>query len=133
MTTTDQRTALIMSHHILNDLWLRAGIYSQCVDAQQLMAAIRGREAAGDWGWRVRCDEPALAFIREHAPELTRLWPAVFGQVAVPRVATISQALAMIGQTVAGIESDGRGLRLVFESGDALLIAEDGDLDWRAA
>jgi hypothetical protein len=132
VTTIDQRVALVMGGDTLNDLWLRASIYLPRVDAQQLMAAIRGREASGEC-WRVRCDEPALSFIREHAPELMRLWPAVFGDAPVPRVATISQAMAMVGQTVAGIESDGHGLRIVFESGDALLIAEDGDLDWRAA
>lgn len=132
MTITDQRTALVMSHDTLNDLWLLAGIYAQREDAQQLMAAIRGREASGI-GWRVRCDGPALDFIRKQAPEHAARWPEVFGPVAVPRVATISEAVAMVGQTVAGIESDGRGLRLVFESGDALLIGENGDLDWRAA
>lgn len=131
-STTDQRTALVMRTATMNDLWLRAGLYAKRVDAQQLLAAIRGREASGI-GWRVRCDAPALDFIREHAPEHAARWPEVFGLVRVPRAATISEAMAMIGQTVAGIESDGRGLRLVFESGDALLIAEDGGLDWRAA
>lgn len=132
MTTTAQRTALVMSTATLEALALRAGIHGQRVDAKQLLAAIDSREAEG-MNWRVRCDEPALSFIRGHAPEIAQLWPEVFGAVKVPRAATISQVIEAIGQTVAGIESDGHALRLQFESGDALLIGATGQLDWLAA
>lgn len=132
MTTTDQRTRLLMSTATLNDLWLRASVYGQRVDAKQVMAAIRGRVLLPRGEWRVYCDEPALTFIREQAPDLARLWPAVFGDVPVPRAATLAAfAHEAIGQTVAGVEVDGQAVRVVFESG-ATLVAT-GDVDWRGA
>lgn len=135
MSTTTNRTNLIIDAATFDTLYALSQIppNGREDDARALRKALTTSTQASPSTWRVACDEAALRYIRERAPEVAARWPAVFGEVEVPRAATISQVCAAIGQTVAGIESDGEGLRLVFASGDALLIRPDGALDWRQA
>lgn len=134
MSTTTDRTNLTMSMATFDELYIRAQVPqpAQERDARALRRALTASEVIAG-RVHVACCPAALRFVREAAPEIARRWPAVFGDVDVPRAATISQVCGAIGQTVAGIESDGDSLRLVFESGDALLIGVDGALDWRGA
>ncbi len=135
MTTTDQRTQLVMSKATLHALSARASLVPPGTPGRRALdAAIARRESLSFGRWRVPCDEPALAFIREHAPEIARMWPAVFGDVAVPRAATIIEiANRAPGQVVAGLTVINGQLRLSFESGDALLIGREARIEWRTA
>jgi hypothetical protein len=138
-TDTETRVSLMMSAATRDDLYLRAATAAAPDErAASLLRAIARQELAGTARaaeWRIRCDSFALAFIREETPEVARNWPAVFGDVPVPR----SHILALIGagapgQTVAGVHLDGTGMvRLEFESGDALIVDGNGALDWRPA
>ncbi len=138
MTTTDQRTQLVMSEATFSALMVRAQIRAGDFGADSLMRALRLArqvlDAGPDGKWRVACDTAALAFVREHAPEIARMWPAVFGDVAVPAAATIIEiATQAPGQIVAGLTVIDGQVRLSFESGDALLIGREARIDWRPA
>lgn len=134
MSTTTDRTNLVMDLTTFDDLYMRASIpHPQWIrEARALRRALTASKVSNG-RVRVACGPAGLAFIRTQAPQIARRWPAVFGDVVVPRAATISEVCDAIGRTVAGIESDGESLRLAFESGDALLIGADGALDWRGA
>lgn len=135
VSTTEQRTQLVMSTATLNALSLCATtVPTGLVGAQAMLRALRHREDALAGRWRVPCEPLALDFIREQAPEIARLWPEVFGDVPVPGPATIIEiATEAPGQVVSGVMViDGR-VRLAFESGDALLIGSTVEIDWRPA
>ena len=135
MTATEAHTQLVMSLATFQDLWTRATVFvsGDDVGAVALRRALAWKEVIGDGRVRVRCDEEALAFILSDAPEFARLWPAVFGDVDVPRHSVVALIARAIGQTVSGVQCDRDGsLRLSFESGDALLVDADGGLDWRS-
>lgn len=136
---TDHATPLLMSVGTFDELWLRAqfpGTASATMQARAraMRAALAASEHATATTVRVRCCAVALAFISDCAPDIARSWPAVFGgDVDVPRaLVLIDIAGHAIGQTVAGVLLEADSLRVDFESGDALVVAADGRLDWRS-
>lgn len=137
MATVDTRTQLVMGPGTFDELWVCAQVAITpvaCEGGRALRRALTDCEPAEGGRVRVRCDHAALDFIRSSAPLIARRWPAVFGEVRVPRLHLLAALAAqMPGQVVAGVEAGQGALRLQFESGDALLIAADGTLDWRAS
>lgn len=128
------RTPLVMDLATFDELYMRAQFppRGHSDNARSMKRALTQSEASKG-SVRVRCDDAALDFIREVTPELARRWPAVFGDVDVPRGAVVARiANEAIGQTVAGVivERDGM-LRLAFESGAALIVGTDGALEWQ--
>jgi hypothetical protein len=133
-TDTETNAQLVMSRATRDDLLMRATVaLANDSRADSLMRALVTTASASDW-YRVTCDEAALAFIRDRAPEIARHWPAVFGEVQVPRPNMLAViAHSAVGQTVAGVHVDRAGvLRIEFESGDALRF-DYGVVDWQAA
>ncbi len=135
MATTDHVTALTMSVATFDELYMLALMpprRGMVTGARALRRALTWSDVDGDQV-RVKCDADALDFIAQAAPEVARRWPAVFGDgVEVPRVAVfIAIAKDMIGQTVAGVTMLGDELSVDFTSGDVLVVAPDGGLDWR--
>lgn len=132
---TDARTQLVMSARTSEDLLIRAHVPTAgcAAGARALQHALLWRVPLDDGRVRVHCDRTALAFILQAAPDIARKWPAIFGDVDVPREYTLTQIAGAAGQTVSGVQIQGASVRLDFASGDALLIGEDGAIDWRAA
>lgn len=137
--TTTEATPLLMSVGTFDELWLRAqfpGTASAQTQARAraMRAALAASEAVTATSVRVSCCATALAFIADCAPDLARAWPAVFGDdLDVPRALVLIEiASRAVGQTVAGVLLEADCLRVDFESGDALVVAPDGRLDWRA-
>jgi hypothetical protein len=135
MSATDTRVCLTMDVETFTGLRQAAAFAADTKGSRALLRAAEASETAGSGRVRLRCDEAALEFVRHEVPQIAARYPAVFGAVQVPR----SHVLAQIGgyapgQTVSGVEADrAGGLRLAFESGDALLVDECGHLEWRAA
>lgn len=86
--------------------------------------------------YRVECDEAALAFIREEAPDIARDWPSVFGDhvpVSRPNMLALIASHAP-GQQIATVDTSTPGtLVLGFVSGDVLVVDAYGAIDWRTA
>jgi hypothetical protein len=108
--------------------WAAIALLTAVIEAELIS------DEAGD-SWRVPCNQEALAFIREFAPDIARRWPAVVG--GEDEAATLrSEALAAIGvqaagKEIAGLEVDREGVaRLVLEGGVAIVLAPDGMIDY---
>lgn len=133
-TDTETNARLVMSQATRDDLLVRAAVaLANDARADALMRAlVTSEEIKGDY--TATCDEAALAFIRDAAPEVARHWPAVFGEVQVPRAhLLVVIGHNAVGQRVAGVHIDrAGGMRIEFESGDALLLNGVGDVDWQA-
>jgi hypothetical protein len=138
-TDTETNAQLVMSRATRDDLLMRATVaLANDSRADAFMRALATSTAIAG-GYRVTCDDAALAFIRDAAPEIARYWPAVFGEVQVPRSNVLAViAHSVVGQTVAGVHVAPAGaVRVEFESGDALTFDApiiDGlcAIDWEA-
>jgi len=131
----DVATRLVMNRDTLLDLELRARMRSH-VDARanDLAAAITGRQVLSDNTFRIFCSPAALAFMREEAPDIARRWPSVFGEVVVPRTDTLAAIGAgAVGRAIVGVEiGRDQSLTLRLEGGRAILVGVDGSIDFDA-
>lgn len=140
MCDVGTRVQLVMTATQRNVLHERA-FHAPAPDprASSLLRAIAGQTVDRSrplTRYRLACDEAALAFIREDAPDLAQNWPAVFGDhapVSRPSMLALIEAHAP-GQTVAAVDTSTPGtLVLSFVSGDVLVVDAYGAIDWRTA